>query len=159
MRTVALVAVCLLVACQPEQPAPAKEPLSPQLMARTGFLLEQIAKKDEEIRAGQDAVNALKTQIAAHDNKDVEQDKQLAAANAEVERLKVALVDSQELIRLRAKQIVTAFSKGAGCTLEVETLTRERDTCYVQLAEAMIPVPKKPNQVYGAAIMSPTSSE
>ena len=63
MRWSCLCCLLLSACARPEPSPPTKEPVSPQLLARTGFLLQQIDKKDAELRACGDDVNELSERI------------------------------------------------------------------------------------------------
>jgi hypothetical protein len=142
MRT--LVLAVFLASCATVEPAkPRSEPVDVQIAARTGFLLQQIALRDEQIDDQKEMLNRLEFEAGEATKRRQELVRNLNIATDEIQRLNAEVASRDEMIRLRSRQIVAAFSKGSGQSREVEILTSERDTCYIQLAEAMIPLPVK----------------
>lgn len=131
----------LTMACVPTAPPkPPAEPLQAQLATRVGFMLDQLEQRDAQIKGLRGEVARLQRETAENITDRSAAELALGQSQLEVGRLKAVIAERDELLALRSRQIVKAFSEGAGNAREVETLTHERDTCYVQLAEAMIPL-------------------
>lgn len=152
-----LLLLLFVTACVGNKPAeapiqPSQAELSSDISARSGFLLSQIKERDSQIaklKAEKEAILEKARQDATTYQKALEDFRStVLLANANEERHKRIAEQVSNQDSLRKQQIAGALERIAELSRDIAKVTEERNFCYVQQAEHLLPqkktIAKKP---------------